>query len=312
MRKRINIVAVGVVVGGLLTGCGSGDGGDSESEQRVAREKPHIYTVNYPLQYFAERIGGDGIEVRFPAPRDVDPAYWMPDRKTVKAYQSADLILLNGAGYATWLGKVSLPDSRLVDTSAAFKAQLLKVEDVVTHSHGRGGEHSHVGTASHTWLNPRLAVMQAEAVRDALVNLAPGKAESFKANFELLKVDLMDLDATLNAILKPQRDRHVLFSHPVYQYFQQRFALNSRSLHWEPDETPTEKQLTTLAKLRSEHPATLLIWEGAPLETTVAALKASGLASVTFDICSNAPSGDGDFLSVMRENAGKLGSALKK
>ena len=68
-----------------------------------------VYTVNYPLAYFAERIGGDYVEVIFPAPPDIDPAFWTPDGATIGGYQNADLIILNGAGYAKWTEKVSLP-----------------------------------------------------------------------------------------------------------------------------------------------------------------------------------------------------------
>ena len=77
-----------------------------------------IYTVNYPLAYFAERIGGDSVEVVFPAPDGIDPAFWQPTTTDILGYQSADLILLNGAGYAKWLSRVSLPAAGLVDTSA--------------------------------------------------------------------------------------------------------------------------------------------------------------------------------------------------
>jgi zinc transport system substrate-binding protein len=65
--------------------------------------------VNYPLQYFVQRIGGELVDVSFPAPRGVDPAEWMPDIDTVAEYQQADVILLNGAGYARWLRRMSLP-----------------------------------------------------------------------------------------------------------------------------------------------------------------------------------------------------------
>jgi len=81
-----------------------------------------VYTVNYPLQYFTQRIAGDHARVVFPAPADVDPAFWMPDRKTIGDYQRADLIVLNGAAYAGWVSKVSLPRLHQVDTSKAFKA----------------------------------------------------------------------------------------------------------------------------------------------------------------------------------------------
>ena len=77
----------------------------------------NIYTVNYPLAYFAERIGADHVDVVFPAPKDVDPAYWMPDKETITRYQKADLILLNGAHYAKWVEKVTLPRAKMINTS---------------------------------------------------------------------------------------------------------------------------------------------------------------------------------------------------
>ena len=107
--------------------------------QDVAAEKLVVYTVNYPLQYFAQRIAGDHAEVIFPAPGDVDPAFWQPDAATIGAYQRADLILLNGAGYAKWIKRVSLPRSKLVDTSAGFRSDLIETAGALTHSHGREG-----------------------------------------------------------------------------------------------------------------------------------------------------------------------------
>src|SRR3990172_4697574 len=76
--------------------------------------KPVIYTVNYPLEYFAGRIAGDLVQIVFPAPANVDPAFWVPDEATLVKYQQADLILLNGANYAHWLTTVSLPDRKSV------------------------------------------------------------------------------------------------------------------------------------------------------------------------------------------------------
>ncbi len=46
-----------------------------------------VYTVNYPLQFFAKAIGGDDLDVVFPTPPDVDPADWTPDVDTLLDYQ---------------------------------------------------------------------------------------------------------------------------------------------------------------------------------------------------------------------------------
>jgi hypothetical protein len=109
--------------------------------------QPQVLVANYPLQYFAQRIAGDAVEVRFLAPKDEDPAFWHPDETAIAAFQGADLILMNGATYSKWADKITLPESKAVDTSASFKASLIQVNETSTHSHGPGGEHSHSGTA---------------------------------------------------------------------------------------------------------------------------------------------------------------------
>ena len=75
-----------------------------------AAAKIVVYTVNYPLAYFAERIGGGGVTVEFPAPEEIDPAFWKPAPEIIAAYQTADVILLNGAGFARWIGQASARD----------------------------------------------------------------------------------------------------------------------------------------------------------------------------------------------------------
>ena len=122
--------AVAVVL--AVTGCGGSDVQSGQAVEDVAT--PTVYAVNYPLAYFAERIGGEHVTVEFPAPRDLDPAFWRPDEETIGAYQSADLVLLNGAGYAKWLDVVTLSASRLVNTSASFSDRYLAVAGTVTHS----------------------------------------------------------------------------------------------------------------------------------------------------------------------------------
>ena len=144
------------------------------SRARPTREPVVVYVTNYPLKYFAERIGGEQVEVHFPAPPDEDPAYWMPDPETISKYQQADLILLNGAGYEKWVDAVSLPKSKLCHTSAEFASDYIALEDAGTHSHGPEGEHAHGGTAFTTWLDPTLAVKQADAIRASLSKTPTG------------------------------------------------------------------------------------------------------------------------------------------
>jgi zinc transport system substrate-binding protein len=265
--------------------------------------------VNHPLAYFAQRVGGARVEVHFPAPAGIDPAHWSPDAETVAAYQRADLILLNGAGYAGWTARASLPVQSLVDTSAHFAERLIPLEAGATHQHGPRGEHSHLGHAFSVWLDPGLALEQAVSAAEAFADARPQWRSEFEAGVDALAADLRALEARLDAAARALGGAPVLFSHPVYQYLERRFQLNGRSLHWEPDEPPSESSWRELGVILENHPAQLLLWEGEPLPATARRLDTLGIRSVVFAPCGNAPA-QGDWMSVMNENASRLERAI--
>jgi len=268
-----------------------------------------IYTVNYPLKYFAQRIAGEQAGVVFPAPADEDPAFWSPGPDTIGAFQKADLILLNGAGYAKWVEKASLPRSKVLDTSAEFKDRYIKVAGAVTHSHGAGGEHAHEGVAFTTWLDFDLAAKQAGAIGNALSQMRPDLLDEFQRNFAMLARDLKDIDKSIRKIVSKNPSQPLIGSHPVYDYFSSRYGLNMKSVHWEPGETPSNEQWAELKGILSNHQAKWMIWEGKPMQASVDKLKSAGIGSLVFDPCGNAPD-QGDFLSAMRQNVENLKAAF--
>jgi zinc transport system substrate-binding protein len=286
----------------LLAACGR------EADSGVAsnpRGKPQVLVANYPLKYFAQRIGGGAVDVVFPAPPDEDPAFWQPNDVAITQLQNADVILMNGATYSKWAEKVTLPQSKMVDTSAAFKAQYIEIKADSTHSHGPGGEHSHSGIAFTTWIDLVQAIQQAEAVKASLANYS----SDTEKNFVALKSDLQTLDARLIAVGKRMANTPLLASHPVYHYFARRYTLNLQSVLWEPDVVPDEKAMEEIRVLRLKHPAKWMIWEGEPEKESVAKLEAIGVKSLVFDPCGNVPDG-GDFLSVMKANVEMLEKAF--
>ena len=266
---------------------------------------PSVYVANYPLKYFAERIGGSHVTVSFPAPKDQDPAFWQPSDEVISAYQKADLILMNGATFSKWAEKTTLPRAKTVDTAASFKAKFIVIANAVSHSHGPAGMHSHDGTSFTTWIDLQQAVAQAQAVRDVLVKKVPDAKADFEAAFSALKTELEALDARLIEVGKKLAKQPVMASHPIYHYFARRYDLNLKDVLWEPEDVPTAAQLDDLKKILATHPAKWMIWEGEPAKESVAKITALGLQSVVFDPCSNVPE-SGDFLSVMKANVSSV------
>ncbi|MCP4901312.1 MAG: zinc ABC transporter substrate-binding protein, partial [bacterium] len=263
--------------------------------------KPLVYTTNYPLTYFVERIGTGAVDVTLLVPTDLDPAKWKPEPENVLAMQKADLIVLNGASYEGWLKNVSLPPSRLVDTTEALSERLISLEQATTHSHGLEGEHEHSTKAFTTWLDPTQAAGQAIAVKDALSSRWPEHSEQFEAQLAMLLEELAALDTEAQEIIAGDPDAGVLFSHPVYQYFARRYHLHAHSVHWEPDQMPGEAEWQKLDAMKEHAPASWMIWEGTPLPQVIERLESVGIRSVVFDPCANTPE-SGDYLSVMNKN----------
>ena len=263
---------------------------------------PRIGAVSYPLASFAKMIAGTDAEIVYPVPQDVDPAYWTPDDASLRLYQDCDLILCNGAGYAKWLDRVSLRARALVDTSSAFSSKLIKLDQGVAHRHGDGETHTHGEVAFTTWLDLKQAAAQVRGAWEALRPFAPDeKTEArWASNHRYLQEQLGVLDTEMDRICR-QFKGTVVFSHPVYAYWQRRYGMTGESLHWEPDMQWTPEAASEIQTLKP----TLLIWEGEPNQEVRDALRALGVRSTVLDPCAVTPD-QGDFLTAMRENIERL------
>jgi len=271
-------------------------------ERGADRDEPFtVYTVSYPLSFFADRIAPDGVQVVFPVPEGTDPAFWTPSAEAIQEFQGADLILLNGAGYARWIGYATLPEERIVVTADGCRESFLRSEDDVRHQHGPQGTHAHSGRAFTTWLDFRLAVCQASRIRDAFEERMPERKQAISERFGALERDLLDLDARLREVRKAAAGQTLLASHPVYQYLADAYGLSIESLHLEPEQKLSQDDWRILDALLEQHRAKWMLWEGAPLASTRSALLARGVSVIVFSPAGQRPA-EGDFLSVMREN----------
>jgi len=269
---------------------------------------PTVLAANYPLAYFAERIAGELARVEFPGPPDEDPAFWAPDRATLRRFQKADLLLLNGPDYSSWAGTLSLSLDRAVDTTASFRDRQLQAEGGVGHVHGPEGEGGGQHHQLTTWLDPSLAIEQAGAIARALARIDARHRATYEERLGQLVADLEDLGERLQRAAAAAAGQPLLASHPVYGYLARRLELDLRSVHFEPREHPDAEAWSELDRLLESHPAQVMIWEGAPLPETERELRGRGLSSVVFDPCASSP-GSTDWLAIQRENASRLEEA---
>jgi zinc transport system substrate-binding protein len=300
MNARLSVLLF--ILGILTASCAPKESSSTAGAPAASADKIGVVEVsNYPLEYVVTRLGDPLLEVRFRAADASDPAYWKPTPEDVLAMQEADLIVVNGATYESWMKDVSLPASRVVDTTAAAADRLLPLEEHVTHSHGPEGAHEHSGTAFTTWLDPTLLTAQAEAAAQALSTRWPDHAELFARRLAELTSDLEALDADLTAAIRPFEGKRGVFSHPVYQYLQARYGINGKSLHLEPGVTPDPDQLAELERVIASEGAGWMIWEGEPAPGLRERLATIGVTLIVFEPLGTRPA-TGDYLDVMHRN----------
>ncbi|MCY3913234.1 MAG: zinc ABC transporter substrate-binding protein [Chloroflexi bacterium] len=132
MRFRIAVAAIlGVLV--LTAACGESDS-PSDRLQVVA-------TV-YPLGYFAERVGGDQVDVNVLVGPGLEAHGFEPTSSDLLALGDADVIVMNGIGLEPWMdGAIEAigDDLTAIVVEAADPTQAMEGE---VHSHGEEeGDH---------------------------------------------------------------------------------------------------------------------------------------------------------------------------
>ena len=277
------------------------------------RDVPVIYTTTYPMQYFAERIGRGKVLVFCPVPGDQAAFLQTVNADMIRAYQNADLIVINGAGYDSWIEMLFLAESRIVDTSKPFEKDFIIVRNTVTHSHGPAGAHSHGRLDGHTWLDPVYAKIQAEEIKKAMTEHFPAHAAEFEEGFSSLAGDLEKLDRLLAELSKQYDGRPILASHPSYSYLARRYKWNVVDLDpgLDPTRMPDDTTLEEIKRVLKTHPAKYILWEACPSDEVARRSEGElGLKGVVFSPCKELGEEDRrsgrHYVKIMKENVANI------
>ncbi len=304
---RLNHSVAAVLLGCVcLAGCQKGP---SNTKAFAPETRDVVATTFYPTAWMAEQILGDLVHVECPLPQGEDPSSWQPRSAAIESYQSAKLIVTNGAGFEKWVGTVTLPGSRVVDTTGSLPEPFIQYENAVVHQHGPGGEHSHEGTDGHTWLDPTIAKHQAKQIADAASHAWPQHADAISANLKSLQQRLDSLDKRFSEIAPKLDGVRLLCSHPAYNYIARRYGWKIQNFDLDPERPIADEQLAAWSTDQSQQ-KTVMLWESEPIATAQSQLIDAGVTEVVFSPCEARPI-TGDFLSVMNQNLDRLAAAVK-
>jgi zinc transport system substrate-binding protein len=181
-----------------------------ESSQK--HEKITVVASFYPLYEFASRVAGDRAEVSSLVPVGIEPHDWEPTPQDRLKVLSADMLVINGAGFERWANDVGA--QVVIDTSEGIQLE------------------NHVdGINPHFWLDPGLAKYQVKKILDAMVVADPINAKYYNENAVELSNELDLLDAFVNQELANCEKSDFIVLHDAFVYFAERYDLRQHSIY---------------------------------------------------------------------------------
>lgn len=262
MKKKIWLSLVTLFAGGTLAACGSNSGNDSEGAGEDNNEKLSIITTFYPIYDFTQHVVGDEGDVELLIPAGTEPHDFEPSAKQIAEIQDADAFVYHNENMETWVpdttegweeGSPNVVKGTEGITLMAGSEEHDHDEDEDhdhedhdEHEHDEEHEHSHEYDP-HTWVDPKLAIKEVEAISDQLSQDYPEKQEAFEKNTENYVKELEDLDHEYKESLSNAQQKSFVTQHAAFGYLANEYDLNQVAISGlSPDEEPSPERLAEL------------------------------------------------------------------
>ncbi|CAL9449187.1 zinc ABC transporter substrate-binding protein [Streptomyces sp. enrichment culture] len=319
-RRRISGIAVTAATAlglGTLSAC------SSDSSAAGNTDKFDVVASFYPMEYLAEQIGGDHVNVTTLTEPGQEPHDLELSAKQTAEMGEADAVL-----YLKTLQPAV--DEAIAQSDVKTKidaATLTKLEDHgdVEHDHGgeehadehaeeehsEGGEHA---LDPHVWLDPVKYAEIAEGVAESFEKADPDHADDYRKNAEALAKKLADLNTAYKDGLAKTDTKVFFTNHAAFGYLAERYGLTQEAINGlDPESEPSPARIKELQQEAKADGVTTVFYETLVSDKTAKTLaKDAGLKTDVLDPLegiTDKSKGD-DYLGVMQSNLKALETAL--
>ncbi|EZH66490.1 adhesion protein Adp [Bacillaceae bacterium JMAK1] len=114
----------------------------------------------------------------------------------------------------------------------------------------------------HVFLDPIYSIELAENITNQLIELRPEHEEDFVQNYESLKADLEQLDASLQSTIDNADHNQIIVSHAAYGYWEDRYGIEQLSIHGlSSTQEPSQSELTSIVEAARENNLSYVVFE---------------------------------------------------
>ena len=220
---------------------------ESTKNLETSEDELQVYVSFYPLYETTQAVIGQKADVKILTPINVDPHDFDPSVKVIQEMKTADLIILNGGGFESWISNMEFESGQLLDSSNGIS--FLKTESVDHHEiteeeheehdeyeeyeeyeeHEENEEHE-VVSDPHIWLNPNLVKIQVKNIAERLSKIDPENSKSYNENASqyIEKLELLDLQ--IREELSSCSKKDFITYHNAFSYFSDEYGLTQHTI----------------------------------------------------------------------------------
>jgi zinc transport system substrate-binding protein len=279
---------LGVVLSfALLSACGF-------QMDPAAEGKVSVVAAFYPLQFLAQRIGGDRVYVVNLVKPGAEPHDLELAPRDVGLISEADVVVyLRGFQPAV--------DEAIIGEAKRTSLDVTAIEPLLN-----GGD-------PHIWLDPVRFATIGDRLAERLAAIDPSSAGDYRRRAADLRRDLNALDTEYENGLKHCKRHEIVTSHEAFGYLADRYNLTQIAINGlNPDAEPSAKRLADVSDLARAHGVTTIFFESlvSPKVADTLAREVGARTAVLDPIEGVEDQSKHDYLSVMRVNLAQLRTAL--
>ena len=286
MKKRVILFTILLL---LLSGC-------------KGHHAPQIVATTLPVYEFSAAIcKGTDITVSRLISENVSCLHdYSLQVSQMQEIESAEMIIINGAGLEDFLEDVLVDKAHVIDASEGLELSCGHHEDDSEHHHEED---------PHIWLSPANAKIMCENIAAALSEKYPQHSKVFTDNLEQLLKKLDDLQAYGEKELSGLQNKNLITFHDGFSYFAESFDLHIlKAVEEESGSEASAKELIELIQLveQNQLPAIFTETNGSTSAAEIIA-KETGVKKFTLDMAMSGNS----YFDAMRHNIDTVKEALE-
>jgi zinc transport system substrate-binding protein len=298
---------------------------DTPQTEIAVQEPLRVVASFFPYAEFARGVAGGDASITTLVPSGVEPHDFEPTPRDIEKLYQADVVIINGAGIDAWADKLS---PELIKRGV----RVVRMSDTLNLLPGQDDEHQNESLVAleedkhehdesafdpHFWLDPVLAEIQVNRIKEVFKEVDPANQVQYEARWAVTTQELRSLDQEYTSGLSQCRLRSVVTAHDAFTYLAKRYTLEVISIAGlSPNTEPSPKRLVEIANVVRERNIGYIFFEtlsSPKLSQTLA--RETGVETLVFNPIEGGMMDENGvsetYFSLMRQNLNHLRIALE-